>query len=86
MLVTQLTPTSVPIHDIDFTQPTAFILGNEVNGARPISQSPSTDTPEVQSVRNRALRIAKPEARPLWVNTHKMSHPATKEGQHSAVA
>ena len=32
VLVTQLTPTSVPIHDIDFTRPTAFILGNEVNG------------------------------------------------------
>ena len=33
VLVTQLTPDSVPIHDIDFTQPTAFILGNEVDGA-----------------------------------------------------
>lgn len=33
VLVTQLTPDSVPIHNIDFTQPTAFILGNEVDGA-----------------------------------------------------
>ncbi|CAK0786426.1 hypothetical protein CVIRNUC_009639 [Coccomyxa viridis] len=33
VLVTQLTQDSVPIHDVDLTQPTAFILGNEVDGA-----------------------------------------------------
>ena len=32
VLVTQLTQDSVPIHDVDLTQPTAFILGNEVDG------------------------------------------------------
>ena len=43
VLVTQLTPTSVPIHDIDFTQPTAFILGNEVNGECRMSKHHSAD-------------------------------------------
>ncbi|CAL8463906.1 g3441 [Coccomyxa elongata] len=33
ILVTQLTPDSVPIQAVDWTQPTAFILGNEVEGA-----------------------------------------------------
>jgi tRNA G18 (ribose-2'-O)-methylase SpoU len=32
ILVTQLTDDAVPIHDVDWTQPTAFILGNEVDG------------------------------------------------------
>ena len=32
VLVTQLTQDSVPIHDVDLMQPTAFILGNEVDG------------------------------------------------------
>lgn len=35
ILVTQLTPDSVPIQAVDWTQPTAFILGNEVDGKHP---------------------------------------------------
>jgi tRNA G18 (ribose-2'-O)-methylase SpoU len=37
ILVTQLTPNSVPIQQIDWTQPTAFILGNEVDGDPPLT-------------------------------------------------
>ena len=33
ILVTQPTAESVSIQDIDWTRPTAFILGNEVTGA-----------------------------------------------------
>ena len=34
VLVTAPRPGSVPVQDVDFTRPTAFLLGNEVDGAR----------------------------------------------------
>lgn len=37
ILVTQLTSDSVPIQQVDWTQPTAFILGNEVDGDSPLT-------------------------------------------------
>ncbi len=34
VLVSRLAPGAAPVQDVDFLRPTAFILGNEVNGAR----------------------------------------------------
>ena len=38
VLVTAMRPGSVPVPDVDFTRPTAFLLGNEVDGARVLLQ------------------------------------------------
>ena len=40
VVATHFDPEAVSIHDVDWTQPTAILLGNEREGMQPVTQNP----------------------------------------------
>lgn len=80
IVVTHLAPTSVPIDDFDFTQPSALVLGNEKNGVSP-EMVAAADACVVLPMRGfvQSFNISVAGALALW---HIMKDRERRQGHH----